>query len=359
MLKQLAEVASRGPVSRLDDGRWLVRDPEHIREVLVARRLNYTKDTPVYRATRGLFGEGLLNASGPAWRARRDIAQPALRAVDLDAVLERTGRELVTDLRSGGVSRDISGPVRSATARVLTRALFGDAREELALEWSEVVRVRAETGAAVPEGVHDGIRRALAEAPGTPMLAAMASHLSGEALVFEVATLLFAGTDTTASSILWTLHLLSEHPEVEFVALDRAGRRRVLHEALRLYPPAWCLSRRVEHADTLAGVTLPAGAEVLVSPWVTQRLPSLWPDPERFDPSRFLRPPLPFSWFPFLGGPRRCVGAAMAEQEALSLLDAVLSAFHMRGHALFPVAPEAGLTLRPRGGLWMLVQPRS
>jgi enediyne biosynthesis protein E7 len=354
VLKHLTEVASRGPVSVLDDGRWLVREPELIREVLVTRRANYTKDTPVYIATRGLFGEGLLNASGPAWRARRDAVQPAFRGLRLEGLLKQTGEELVAELGAGSSSRNLAEPVRAATARVLTRALFGEERQELALRWSEVV-TSGQTGSVVLEE----LRHVLAAEPATPMLQALAAHLSGEALVHEVATLMFAGTDTTASSILWTLHLLAQHGDVDFTLGDSAARRRILHEALRLYPPAWALSRRVVSQDTLGGVDVPAGAEVVVSPWVTQRLPSLWQDPERFDPSRFVRPPKPFSWFPFLGGPRRCIGAAMAEQEALVLLDAVLSAFRLRPHVLFPVSPEAGLTLRPRGGLWMLVEPRS
>jgi len=196
----------------------------------------------------------------------------------------------------------------------------------------------------------------------------------------EVLTLLLAGHETTATALTWTWYLLSQHPEVErrlHAELDTvlAGQvptvehldalpytRMVIQEAMRLYPPVFGLTRFAAASDEVGGYPLPANSMIFVSPYCTHRHPAFWEKPEVFDPERFTpersagRPR--FAYFPFGGGPRQCIGNAFAMMEAQLVLAAVAQRYTLRlvpGHL---VEPQVLLTMRPRYGLPMTIQPR-
>ena len=139
-------------------------------------------------------------------------------------------------------------------------------------------------------------------------------------------------------------------PGVE--TLPRLGyTRRVIEEVLRLYPPTWLTARMPVEDDTLAGYTIPAGAIVLLSPYVTHRHPAVWDAPEVFDPDRFAparaaaRPTL--AYFPFGGGPRHCIGSAFATTEMQLIVVSVAQRYRLTLVRDVRVMPAAGLTLRP------------
>jgi len=140
--------------------------------------------------------------------------------------------------------------------------------------------------------------------------------------------------------------------------------RAVVDEALRLYPPAWVITRSAAADDVIGGYAIPAGAMVLVSPYVTHHDPALWPDPEGFDPQRFDpegggadgRPR--YAYFPFGGGPHLCIGAGFAMMEATIVLATVAQKLRLDLEPGRPVAIEPLVTLRPKPGIWMTVQPR-
>jgi cytochrome P450 len=127
--------------------------------------------------------------------------------------------------------------------------------------------------------------------------------------------------------------------------------RRVIEEVLRLYPPTWLTARSPLEDDPLGGYVIPAGALVLLSPYLTHRHPAVWEDPERFDPDRFtsvrgrMRPA--FAYFPFGGGPRHCVGSAFATTEMQLIVAAVAQCYRLTLVPGVCVSPAAGLTLRP------------
>ena len=145
--------------------------------------------------------------------------------------------------------------------------------------------------------------------------------------------------------------------------------RAVVDEALRLYPPAWVITRRALEADTVAGVDVPAGSLVILSPWLLHRRPQRWPDAERFDPGRFLgggsRPgggagpaAREAGYVPFGAGPRLCIGRDLALVEAVLVLATLLRDREVVRPPGVP-APrvDALVTLRPRGGLPLLMRP--
>ena len=133
---------------------------------------------------------------------------------------------------------------------------------------------------------------------------------------------------------------------------------QVVKETLRLYPPAWVFDRSPLRDLTLAGYTIPKGANVLFSPWVVHRDPVRWPEPDAFRPERFDTPPPRSSYLPFGDGPRMCVGNRFAEAELVLVLATMLPRVSLSCVDSAPVRPEGDATLRPKGGLRMRVSRR-
>ena len=207
------------------------------------------------------------------------------------------------------------------------------------------------------------------------------NSMSDQQLRDEVITLLLAGHETTALNLSWTWYLLAQHPEVErklHAELDsvlggRAPRPadlpklsytdKVLRETLRLYPPAWRIFRRTEETLKVGDYTLPAGANIVLSQWVTHRDPRWFTEPERFNPDRWSEETaskLPrFAYFPFGGGPRVCIGAGFAMMEATILLATIAQRFRMRLASNRPVKPLASITLRPKKGISVKLEQRA
>jgi cytochrome P450 len=196
----------------------------------------------------------------------------------------------------------------------------------------------------------------------------------------EVMTLLLAGHETTSTALSWTLYLLSKHAEVrerleaevDAVLGDRTPSmedlpdlpyaNRVLQESMRLYPPAWGLARWCHEADEVGGYYLPPNSSVTLSPFLTHRHPDFWPEPERFDPERFApeqekgRPR--FAYIPFGGGPRLCIGNQFAMTEAMIILVTIVQRYRLELMPGHEVGIDAQITIRPKGGLPMLVYAR-
>ena len=197
----------------------------------------------------------------------------------------------------------------------------------------------------------------------------------------EVVTLIVAGHETVASSLTWTWHLLGRHPEVagqvrsEVDGVLAGGRlptyddlralpfaRQVVEESLRLYPPAWLISRRALGDDVIAGHPIRAGGLVILSPWVTQHDGRWWTDPERFDPERWSaerRGEAPrYAYFPFRAGPRLCIGRDFALVESVLMLASLAARYELAPQPGHVVHAEPLVTIRPKGGLPMLVTRR-
>jgi cytochrome P450 len=185
---------------------------------------------------------------------------------------------------------------------------------------------------------------------------------------------------TTASALNWTWYLLALHPAVEArlhaeIDASRAVSaaslaqmealpytQQVVSEALRLYPPGWLLSRRALDNDVLAGFEIPAGADVLFSPYLLHRHPRFWADPDAFRPERFAaeneaeRPR--FAYMPFAAGPRHCIGETFALYEMLMHLYKVARRYRLTYLPTEPVELEAQINLRTKNPLYMRLERR-
>jgi Cytochrome P450 len=258
--------------------------------------------------------------------------------------------------------------------------------------WPTPNRLRSRGAEAHLRAVVDGLiarRRARPEHPGAEdlldMLLAARDESTGAPMAEqqirdELMTFMLAGHETTANALAWTLMLLSQHPdaracleaEVDEVLSGRpataedSGKLQwttaVLSEAMRLYPPAWIIEREAAGADELDGVPVPAGSVVATPPYLVHRNPEHWPNPEGFEPERFLgdaaRERHRFAYLPFGGGRRQCVGGGFAMLEAVLLLSTISQRFRLDLVPGFRPEPTPTVTLRPAGAIPMRPHPR-
>jgi cytochrome P450 len=397
----------------------LVTAPDGVRHILQDNNKNYTKNTRGYDIMRTVLGQGLLTSDGSFWLRQRRIAQPAFhkRHLHTFSALMVQAADAMLDRWQPDKPLDVSAELMALTLRVVVQTLFGTDQEPPVADVSHALEVvlrtlnRRTVGLWIPDRWPNPENLKLRAAVRTldavvlgyihahradPHLADRPDLLSmllrakdedtGESMTDaqlrdEALTLFLAGHETTASNLSWTLALLSQHPDVArrlydevFAVLGDAPptvedlpkltyTSQVIDESLRLYPPAWILARRAIADDTIDGIHIPASAYVLISPYASHRNPSIWPNPEGFDPDRFapgadkLRPR--FSYFPFSGGPRICIGQSFALLEAKLILARIVQRFALHLIPGYPISPEPLITLRVRNGLWMTPSPRA
>jgi cytochrome P450 len=190
----------------------------------------------------------------------------------------------------------------------------------------------------------------------------------------ELVTMIIAGHETVATALTWTLMLLAEEGRVQEAVRSELGAkdappslldygealpwtRAVIDEALRLYPPAWVISRRAEAADVICDRIVPAGTMVIVSPWLLHRRGDIWDEPSAFRPERFLArdagqaASFP-SYLPFGQGPRLCIGRAFALGEMVVVLSRLLGRYRLSVTSAWQrPQPQARVALQPRNGM--------
>jgi cytochrome P450 len=388
---------------------YFLNHPDLIEEVLVRRYKNFLKDR-VIRNSRWFFGEGLLTNEGDSWLRQRRLSAPAFhreRVSSYATIMTSYAQQMLAHWQDGE-TRDIHQEMMRLTLQIVVRALFNVEAEQTAEISSALNLIMSNTTGIrillppiaryLPTPRMISFRRAVARMDHTvyniiaqhrankidsgdllSMLIAArdedGSRMSDRQLRDEVLTFLIAGHETTALSLTWTWHLLAQHPEVErklHQELDRVlGARvpefsdlpaliyteRVIKESMRLYPPAWSLARTVISDFELRGYCIPAGANVVMSQWIMHRHPTYFPEPEKFDPDRWLperSQKLPrFAYFPFGGGPRQCIGSSFAMMEATLLLATIAQRFHLRSVPEHPVVAIPSFTLRPKYGMRM------
>jgi cytochrome P450 len=401
---------------------FFVNDPEAVARILQGNHRAYGKSTVQYRSLALVTGDGLLVSEGDQWLRGRRMVQPAFHhrtlealgghvsaaaarlgerwaalpdasIVDVDeammlATLEVVGQALFsTDL--GPQADELVGAVLRALDRVVARAR---SPLPLPLRWPTPGNRRLLSAVdtldtSVARMVRE--RRALGASAGADLLGLLLAGGSAggdpatqdREVRDQVVTLIVAGQETVASALTWAWWLVAGSPQVaERLAeeSDRvlAGRtatladypnlpyaRQVLDESLRLYPPAWVLTRRVLEDDVLAGSPVPAGALVIVSTYALHRHPGVWDRPEAFDPDRFSvqgrTEAARGAYLPFGSGPRMCVGRDFALVEGVLLLAAIAGRFRLERLPGQTVRPDPLVTIRPRGGLPLRLRPRA
>jgi len=400
-------VRFRAGPERLTPPIYAVFHPDGVRRVLAGEADHYRKETRFYQEVRWALGEGLLNAQDERWLRQRRFVQPLFTRRRIDTYAEAMAEEsglLVARWRPF-VERarpiDLHAEMSRFTLRVVGRILFGADVERaipavasgfpvlgdymlargtsparLPRDWPTPANRRAARARAALYAVCDELiaeRRASGRRGDDLLSLLIDARDAGEGLDDrevrdQILIFLLAGHDTTAVALTFALHLLGHHPdaqrrlrdEVDDVLGDRPPSpadisrltfaAMVLKEAMRLYPPAWGWGRRRATGDVIGGYDIPAGADVIVSPWVTHRHPDFWEAPERFDPERFTPQAEAerhrHAWFPFGAGPRACIGQYFSMLESAIALATLARHFEfvsLAGH--IPLAPR--ITLHP------------
>jgi cytochrome P450 len=410
-----------GDVTRFRVGPYVmhqVSDPELIREVLHDNTGAYRRGR-VFKGFELFFGRGTMTTDGEEWRVRRTAGQPFYRtgflhgnvpviAGTVEEVLERWAAPA-----AGGTAIDVVPEMMRLAMGVVSRVLYGF---DLTHRVGELIpagrfalsaifpgspalilpgwlpgphrrALRANQGAfdhamdeVITEHEHGRIPPAcMAGVLHTVTDPATGGAFTRQQVLDELKTHFIAGNETTGCALAWTLYEISRHDKVHdrlCEELDEVlgGRaptgsdlaelpylRQVVSESLRLHPPVPMTPREPVRDIEIGGYRVPAGSTIFMSQYTVHHDPAHWPDPDVFDPDRFgpARPgPGRYTYFPFSGGPRRCVGAPLAEIEIQVAVAMIVQRYRLRPLPGHPVATDSMISLRPRHGLVMTVEAR-
>lgn len=390
-----------------------------MKDVLVTRNDCFVKGRALQRAKR-LLGEGLLTSEGEFHRRQKRLALPAFhkqRIATYGRVMTDYGERIISEWREGE-TLDMSEEMMRLTLAIVGKTLFDadverDAKEvgealstimslfdAMLLPFSEYLeklplpqtrrfeKARDKLDAIIYKIIEERRSSGLDRGDLLSMLLLAQEDEEGkgheqmtdEQVRDEVMTLFLAGHETTANALTWTWYLLSQNPEAEksfhsevdevlgerLPTVDDVARLKytemVLAESMRLYPPAWALGRLAVKDFQLDGYTIPAGSLILLSQFVMHRDERFFKDAEHFLPERWAedegeaRPQ--YSYFPFGGGPRRCIGESFAWMEGVLLLATIARKWRMRLVPNHRVELQPVITLRPKHGMRMVVERR-
>ena len=425
-LRAYTEAARQyGDIVRFRSGPWhsyLVTHPDYVKHVLQDNHRNYNKGALSDAYLKPLLGQGLITSEGDFWLRQRRLMQPAFHKQRLAHFGQTMTDKTLAMLdrwqtyAASGEPFDVSAEMMRLTLSIVGKTLFSAEVEDTSGEVGRAMEVaqahvnyRTTHPFSLPERFPTPRNRRFRQAKATfdrillsiieerrrsgedkgdllGMLLAARDEATGEGmsdqqLRDETVTLFLAGHETTSNTLTWTWYLLSQHPEVarrlrEELSRLLGGRTptvadiphlkyttQVLEETMRLYPPAWVITRGAIGPDEIGGYPIPARALISISPYVTHRHPDFWPNPEVFDPERFTperaadRPR--YAYFPFGGGPRQCIGNNFALMEATLLLATIAQAGQLDLAPGHRVALEPLITLRPRYGMRMRFQTTS
>jgi len=396
---------------------WLLNHPDLVEEVLLKQQASFRKD-PVTRSLSVMLGDGLLTSEGEHWRRQRRRCAPSLKRAHIQSYADtmvRCALDGLGALPPGGV-RNVHTDMMAVTLEIVAETLFGAAVDpkasrrvgevlEFVMEafikdarsWRRFLplwvptRNRVEVKRAVADidtVLYDLIRKGRAAGGhGDHLLARLIEArdedghtMDDEQLRDEAVTLFVAGHETTALTLSYALFAIARdrsiqarlHEELETVLAGRpataedVGRlpwtSAIVSESLRLYPPAWAIGRQATEAVRLGDYTLPAGDQVMMSPWLLHRDPRWFDAPKAFTPERWLdglAERLPrFAYFPFGGGARICVGNHFAMMEAVLVLATWMQHVEVSMVPSFTLTLSPSVTLRPVHGVKLSVKRR-
>jgi cytochrome P450 len=417
-VRQYGEVVHLGAMG--SQQLYLVAHPDHLKYILQENNRNYIKGEN-FKAIKLVIGDGLAVKEGESWRRERRLMQPSFhrqRVGTLVTLMTKTIAQMLENWRTiePGKPLDVFAEMMQLAQTILLKSLLSinssDAINELNQAWDTAYEYLSSQLWAVfklplwiptPKNrrfqqamrtldtvVYRIIRerRQSGNAPDDLLSMLMDAYdaesnegLSDEQLRDEIMTIFTGGFETSAAVLAWTWYLLSQHPSVEHrlheeLASVLGGRtptledvpnlkytRMVIEESMRLYPGAWVFTRTNLDADQIGGYHIPADSLIMISPYVTHRLPTFWENPEEFDPERFTRERVAerprYAYFPFGGGPRQCIGEIFALTEMQLVIAMVAEKYRLHLVPGHPVEEEAMFTLRPRHGIQMTLEPQT
>jgi len=397
----------------------IVNHPDDVKRVLSAPSERFSKQTLDYRILAGSLGNGLVTADGAAWARQRRLMQPMFhnRAINpFDAPINALTADMLARWARLPPGRPLAleQEMSTLTFKVVGTTLFGVDVEPFAEEIAHILEVinisthelralltllpwlptphNRRTQDAVRRldrivyGLIDARRRSRERRDDIldRLLAARdeedGSGMDEKQIRDEVVTLLLAGHETSSNALLWTFEQLARHPDVEARLLEELRRelqgtaatsadlarlpylKQVVQETMRVRPPVWAIARRSHQDEMMRGYHVPAGAYLMIMPYMLHRHRDFWPEPQRFDPERFspqrAESRHSYCYIPFAAGPRTCIGAGMAMLEIQLVLASVLPRWRVTPVPGHPLEPAAKVTLKPKYGMPVTLTPR-
>lgn len=381
---------------------YLVNSPDGARDVMVAHNKIMGKRTLQYGTLSIVTGNGLLTAEAEVWKPHRRMLQPAFHKEMIAMMDEHVDRAMASlDARwtkalvDGEAVIDLDEEMMRVALEIVGDALFGIDLSDEAKELTEATLValheviaRAQNPLALPLGIPTPSNRRMnhavatldraveriidnrrktplpAGAPIRDMLDVLLdpeaeTPLTTKQVRDEMITFIVAGHETVASGLTWTWDLLSRnHSEADQLAQDPTRAAQVFDEALRLYPPAWVITRRALEDVEIDGHHIPKNSMIIVSPWLHHRHPDMWDSAEEFNSERFAGSMPQRGYLPFGAGPRLCIGREMARVEGAQIIAHIGARYAMYRLVQDETPIEASVTLRPIGGLPMRITRR-
>ncbi|MBB2915117.1 cytochrome P450 [Streptosporangium becharense] len=403
---------SGGEIVRLGLGPfrpYLVTHPDHVQQVMRLEWENYQRVGMFWRPLERLFGHSIMS-DGAHWRASRDILQPLFTVRYIATIAEEVADRVADRIQEWdehvrtGRSLDTTAEMSGLLSHIVNRVLFGDklGREDGeriipafdTVSHSLVSRflmpfmpyaIRLPGDRACLRGVKQiddvvfpVVRKAMAEPDdGLDVISMLCrstdengDRLTDRQIRDALVGVYAASSETTAMVVTWLWLLLEEHPdvaarlqaEIEEVVGDGPARpehvprlrytRMVLLETMRLYPAGWLLPRHVMQDAEIGGVRVRKGSTVLICPYATQRLEEFWERPREFDPERFApengERRHRYAYFPFGGGPHKCLGEHLFHVETPLVVASILSRFRLSVRTPGPFSTSWAASLRPR-----------
>lgn len=403
---------------------YMVTDPAICHQVLVSQEEKFHKSHSLNVFAKPLLGEGLLTAEVPQHRVQRKRVAPAFTQKRIVGYAETMVQRVEHSIKRipHGQRFNFADEVMKTTLEIVGQTLFGTELGEesdavnraLTISMERLLEVlvaplplpptlpilsrlpKNVRGRKAIETLDEIVYKIIQQRRADPKLDVKSDALSiliaakdedgqgmdDKQVRDDVMTLMLAGHETTANTLSWCIHLLSQHPRIqervikEVETLKRSVAMEdlkqlpltlaVIRESLRMYPPAYLISRKAIEEVVLDGVSYPQGTVFLLNVAGIHRMREHWRDPHVFDPTRFLDasgvPALERAciYFPFSVGPRVCIGNHFALMEAQLLLATYLKHFAFEACQLPQmVRTEALITLRPKGGLWVKAIPHN
>jgi cytochrome P450 len=394
---------------------FLVSDPQQIKEILVTQNRNFTKSRGLER-TKRLLGNGLLTSEGAMHLRQRRLMQPAFHRERI-AGYGRTMVQYADRARQewrDGETLDVAQEMMRLTLSIAGKTLFDVDIENQAAEvgramndvmesfWTTMLPFvdllermpipklrRAKDGRARLDRIiytmiaerrasgrdHGDLLSMLLSAQDEEAGDNAGGGMSDKQVRDEAMTILLAGHETTANALTWTWYLISQSPEIEAMLhgeVDRVlqGRlpavadlqaltftEKIVTEAMRLYPPAWIVGRRAIAEFPIGEYVAPPRTIMIMSPYIVHHDARYYAEPDRFDPGRWtadFKATLPqFAYFPFGGGPRRCIGESFAWMELVLVVATIAQRWRLALVPGHPVEPQPVVTLRTKHGMKM------
>lgn len=397
-IKTLQRIAYKyGDISYFKLGRqhvYLINNPDYIEKVLVYDHRNFTKGKR-FQLAKALLGEGLVTSEGDLHSRQRRIIQPIFHPKQITSY-----GKVITDYATNmnqkwkdGDTLDISKEMMQLTLSIICKSVLNYERETLDRLVYSLIKERRKGFESKIKSYDDLLTRLLQAQDATESAPTSNNNkstgttfssagMSDKQVRDEVMTIFIAGHETTANALTWTFYLLSQNPDIEKKLLDELGSvigndiapttddlpklkfaEKVIRESMRLYPPVWSIGRYVDNNYALGKYTIPIGSTILMSQYVMHHDPRYYDEPDRFDPERWsveARSSRPrFSYFPFGGGIRACIGESFAWMEGILILATIARQWKMRLAPSHRVELDPAITLRPKYGLKMKLERRN